>query len=181
MSDHPKVSALKEFVMRYYPAAIALSLVVAVSASVGQAGEYNADPRAAALVSEGQAMLEAGEVQGAIDAFEAALAVDPGYYTVYLDLAEASRQVGLQGKAIHYYREALEREPDNLAALTGEGEALVERGALEKAKANLAKLETVCGEGCVETQTLAAAIQAGPSQQILTAEAITPEPTVTQN
>ncbi|HSG34072.1 MAG TPA: tetratricopeptide repeat protein [Sphingomonadaceae bacterium] len=167
--------------MRYYPAALALSLAVAVSASMGQAGDYQADPRAAALVTEGRALLEAGETQGAIDAFEAALAIDPGYSEVYLDLADASRAVGLQGKAIHYYREALEREPGNLAALTGEGEALVERGALEKARQNLAKLETMCGEGCVETRELAAAIEAGPSPQVLTAEAVTPDPMVTQN
>jgi len=167
--------------MRYYPAALALSLLVAVSASVGQAGEYSADPRAEALVAEGRALLEAGETQGAVDAFEAALVVDPGYYDVYLELAEASRREGLQGKAIHYYREALEREPGNLAALTGEGEALVERGALEKARQNLAKLESMCGEGCVETQTLAAAIAAGPRQQMLTAEAVAPDAVVTQN
>lgn len=167
--------------MRYYPAALALSLMVAVSASMGQAGDYRADPRAQALVAEGRALLEADEVQGAIDAFEAALAIDPGYSDVYLDLAEAARKEGLQGKAIHYYREALEREPGNLAALSGEGEALVERGAVEKAKQNLAKLESICGEGCVETQELAAAIAAGPKEQVLTAEAVTPEPVVTQN
>ena len=167
--------------MRYYPAGLALSLLVAVSASVGQAGEYDADPRADVLVSEGRTALETGDAQGAIDAFEAALAIDPGYYDVYLDLAEASRVEGLQGKAIHYYREALEREPGNLAALSGEGEALVERGALEKARQNLAQLETICGEGCAETQSLAAAIAAGPAPQMVTAEALTPEATVTQN
>jgi Tfp pilus assembly protein PilF len=167
--------------MRYYPAALALSLLAAVTASVGQAGEYKADPRAAALVMEGRAQLAGGDTQSAIGAFEAALAIDPGYYDVYLELAEAARRDGLQGKAIHYYREALEREPGNLAAITGEGEALVERGAVEKAKANLAKLESLCGEGCVETQELAAAIEAGPTPQILTAEALAPDAVVTQN
>lgn len=179
--DHENWIVLREFVMRYYPAALALSLLAAVSASVGQAGEYNPDPRAEALVMEGRAMLAGGETQAAIGAFEAALAIDPGYYDVYLDLADAARADGLQGKAIHFYREALEREPSNLAAITGEGEALVERGAVEKAKQNLAKLESLCGEGCVETQTLAAAIAAGPQQQILTAEAVTPDAVVTQN
>lgn len=175
------MSALREFAMRYYPAAIALSLLVAVSASMGQASKYKPDQRAVALVTEGRALLEAGEVQEAIGAFEAALAVDPGYSAIYLDLAEAARADGLQGKAIHYYRTALEREPANLAALTGEGEALVERGAMEKAKANLAKLESLCGKTCAEAQTLASAIAAGPKPQVLTAEAVTPEPAVTQN
>ncbi len=107
--------------MRYYPAAIALSLLVAVTASVGQAGDYAADPRAASLVSQGRSLKHAGKTAEAIDAFEAALAVDPGYSAIYLDLAEAARLEGLQGKAIHYYRAALEREPDNLRRDLGRG------------------------------------------------------------
>ena len=179
--DHSKTTALKEFVMRHYTAAIALSLLVAVTASVGQAGDYQADPRAAALVSEGRAALEAGKVEDAIDAFEAALAVDPGHSEVYLDLAESARREGMQGKAIHYYRAAQEREPGNLAAISGEGEALVEKGAVEKAKRNLAKLETMCGDSCAETQKLAEALQNVPPPKILTAEAVQPDPVVTQN
>ena len=49
-------------------------------------------------------------------------------------VAEAARADSLQGKAIRYYREALTREPRNLAAIAGEGEALVEKGAIEKEK-----------------------------------------------
>jgi Tfp pilus assembly protein PilF len=172
---------LKEFVMRYTPAAIALSLLVAVSASVGVAAPRAANPRAVELVAQGKAQMESGDTQGAVDSFEAALAVDPAYSAVYLELAEAARREGLQGKAIHYYREALQHEPNNLAAITGEGEAMVEKGAVEKAKQNLAKLESICGEGCVETQELASAIAAGPKQKVLTAEAVAPAPTVTQN
>lgn len=167
--------------MRHYPAAIALSLLVAVTASVGEAGEYAPDPRAAALVSQGRSQMEAGKTAEAIDSFEAALAVDPGYSAVYLDLGEASRAEGMQGKAIHYYRAAQVREPDNLAAIKGEGEALVEKGAVEKAKRTLAKLETMCGDRCAEVQELASAIQNVPPPKILTAEAVTPDPVVTQN
>lgn len=167
--------------MRYYPAALALSLAVAVTASMGQGAEREADPRAVMLEKQGEAKLAAGDSQGAIDLFEAALAVDPGHTALFLDLAEASRRVGLQGKAIHYYREALERDPENLAAISGEGAALVEKGAVEKARRNLAKLETMCGGNCRETKALAAAIAEGPQQAVLTAEAVTPDAVVTQN
>ncbi len=167
--------------MRYFPAALALSLMVAVTASVGDAETAKLNPRAAALVAEGRADMAAGRVQEAIGAFEAALAVAPGHTDIYLELAEAARREGLQGKAIHFYREALEREPDNFSAISGEGEALVEKGAVEKAKRNLAKLQSMCGEGCSQTRDLAAAIAAGPKPKVLTAEALTPEPTVTQN
>ena len=165
--------------MRFAPVAAALSLVLALQASIGQAGDYQADPRAQALVAQGQAALELGETQTAIDAFEAALAVDPGYTDVYLALANAARVEGLQGKAIHFYREAQERDPENLAAITGEGEALVEKGALSAARENLSRLETLCGETCVETVQLAAAIDRGPP--VMTAEAISVEDDVAQN
>ncbi len=166
--------------MRYTPAALALSLLAAVVSSVGHGAEQGPDPRAAALAAQGQGALASGDIQAAIDQFEAALAVDPAYTAVYLDLAEAARLQGLQGKAIHYYRSALEREPGNLAAISGEGAALVEKGALEKARRNLSQLESLCGDGCTETQQLAAAIQQGPPI-ILRAEAIAPDPLVTQN
>ena len=117
----PPRPALKEFVMRYTPAALALALAVAVTSSVGYGADRQADPRAAALISEGRSELASGQVQAAIDSFEAALAVDPAHTPIYLDLAEAARQSGLQGKAIRYYREALERDPNNLAAISGEG------------------------------------------------------------
>lgn len=166
--------------MRFAPAAAALSLALAITASVGTAGEREASPRAAVLISEGRAALTAGQPQRAIDAFEAALAVDPAHTPIFLELAEAARREGLQGKAIRYYREALVRDPGNLAAISGEGAALVEKGAVEKARRNLSRLQTLCGSDCPETQTLATAIARGPQPQILRAEAIMPDAQVTQ-
>ena len=167
--------------MRYAPAALALSLVVAVTASAGMGTEAQPDPRAAALVAAGRSQLTAGQPAAAVDSFEAALAIDPGYTAVYLELGEAARAQGLQGKAIRYYREALERDSKNLAALSGEGEAMLEKGAVEKAKRNLAELQSLCGASCSEAQQLAAAIQNHPRQPVLTAEAVAPDPIVTQN
>jgi Tfp pilus assembly protein PilF len=167
--------------MRYTPAALAISLLLAVTASVGQGADREGDARALRLVAEGRSELAAGQVQAAIDSFEAALAIDPGFTPIYLELAEAARRQGLQGKAIHFYREALERDPGNLAAISGEGEAMLEKGAVEKARRNLARLESMCGGDCEETRQLAAALARGPQAGVLTAEAITPSPVVTQN
>ncbi|WP_240505849.1 tetratricopeptide repeat protein [Erythrobacter colymbi] len=148
--------------MRFAPAAAALSLCLAMTASITIAGDVQTpDPRAAALIAQGQALLAAGEPEQATDAFEAALAVDPAYTPIFIDLAEAARQQGLQGKAIKYYREALERDPGNFAAISGEGAALVEKGALEKAKKNLAKLQSLCGDDCPETVALQSTIARG--------------------
>jgi tetratricopeptide (TPR) repeat protein len=178
---HPPHSALKEIVMRYTPAAIALSLLAAVTSSVGYGAERVPDPRAVALVMEGRQALAAGDAQAAIDSFEAALTIDPAHTPIYLDLADAARQQGLQGKAIHYYREALEHEPGNLAAISGEGEALVEKGAVEKARRNLSRLESLCGSGCDEARQLAAAIEQMPQPVVMAAEAVTVDPIVTKN
>ena len=163
--------------MRFAPAAAALSLAFAVTASVsvGQSPEPN--PRAAVLIAQGKASLDLGDIQGAIDSYEAALTIDPGYTPIFLHLAEAARANNLQGKAIRYYREALARDPDNLAAIAGEGAAMAEKGALEKARLNLAKVQSLCGETCPETRELASAIAAGPRTPVMTAEAnLSPQP-----
>lgn len=153
--------------MRFAPAAAALSLCLVMTASYSSAGDVAAaNPQAAALIAQGEAALAAGETQAAIDAFEAALAVDPAHTPIFIDLAEAARQSGLQGKAIRYYREALERDPSNFAAIAGEGAALVEKGALEKAKRNLAKLQSLCGDECPETVALQSSIARGPSPRL---------------
>ncbi len=167
--------------MRFAPAAAALSLALAITASVGQAAPLTPDPRAAALIADGDAALTADEPQNAIDAFEAALAVDPAYTPILLRLAEAARREGLQGKAIRYYRETLERDPKNYAALSGEGAALLEKGAVERARLSLDKLQSLCGTTCPETQSLAAALAAGPQPRVLTAEAVMPDASVSQN
>jgi tetratricopeptide (TPR) repeat protein len=175
MAAPPATSPYLETLMRFAPAAAALSLALVLTASGGFAAPRAPDARAAALIAQGDAALQAGDAQGAIDAFESALAVEPGHTPILLRLAEAARASDLQGKAIRYYREALEREPKNLAALAGEGAALAEKGALAKAKERLAQLEKACGkQACAPAQTLAAAIARGPVARVQTAEAVLP-------
>jgi tetratricopeptide (TPR) repeat protein len=176
-----KLSA-KELLMRYTPVALALSLLAGVTASVGySAPSDQLSPRAAALLSQGRADLAAGRTDAAVDAFEAALVVQPGSVSVLVNLAEATRRQGMQGKAIHYYREALETDPQSLPAISGEGAALAEKGAVEKARRNLARLKGLCGDSCDATRELAAAIAKGPAPRVVTAEAVKPAPVVSEN
>ncbi|WP_067733375.1 tetratricopeptide repeat protein [Novosphingobium naphthalenivorans] len=172
----------KDLLMRYTPVAVALSLLAAVSSSVSYSQAPEAlDPRAVTLLSEGRAALASGNYNAAVDAYESALTVSPGSVSVLLALADATRKEGLQGKALHYYRVALTADPRNVEALAGEGVALAEKGATEKANRNLARLQTLCGKDCSEARTLAAAIAKGPSQRVVTAEAVTPKPVVSEN
>lgn len=161
--------------MRLAPAAAALSLVLALVASAGTAAPRVPDPRAATLLAQGQSALQAGDAQAAVDSFEAALAVDPGYTPTLLRLAEAARASDLPGKAIGYYREALVREPKNIDALSGEGAALAEKGALAKASDRLALVEKACGTNtCEPARALSAAIARGPAARVQTAEVVLP-------
>ena len=169
--------------MRFTPASIALAIVLTTVSSVGlsQRPDAQIEPRSIEWQKAGAAAFAAGNLSGATDALESALAVDPRNRAAYIDLAQVARAQGLQGKAIRYYREALTREPRNLAAIAGEGEALVEKGAVEMAKGSLAKLESLCGESCPETQTLSATIAAGPPARVQTAEALLPDAAVPQS
>lgn len=145
--------------MRFAPAAAALSLALTITGSVAYGEDQVANPRAIALIAEGDAVLMSGDPQTAIDAYEAALTIDPAYSPIYLRLAQAARAEGLQGKAIGYYREVLERDPANFAAIGGEGAALAEKGAIEKARQKLTRLQSLCGENCPEAGTLSLAIE----------------------
>ncbi len=168
--------------MRYFPAALALSLALAVTGSMGHARVLDpVDPRADELLTSGRAALAHGDVDAATDAFESALAVDPGYAGTLVALGDAARKQGLQGKAIHYYRVALQRDPNDLSAIAGEGSAMAEKGALDKAHANLVRLEGLCGKGCSETRVLADAIAKGPNPKVVSAEAVKPQPVAQAN
>jgi Tfp pilus assembly protein PilF len=168
--------------MRYSPVALALSLVLAVSSSVGQAqGLAPTDPRARALIANGRAALMQGDVDGATDAFEAALVIEPGQPDTLVALGDAARKAGMPGKAIHYYRVALDRNAADLAALGGEGAALADKGALARAREDLARLEGLCGKACPESRALAEAIDRGPAPKVVSADAVKPQPTVQAN
>ena len=168
--------------MRFSPPVIALSLTLLTVASAGysQRPDAQLDPRSVALVTEGKALLAAQKFNDAENAFESALAVDPRNRPAFISLAQTSQRKGLPGKAIRFYREALLIEPNDIAALGGQGEALVQKGALVKARENLARLKQLCVVACGEQDRLAAAIAKGPAVPVLSAQAVQPKPVATE-
>ena len=154
-------------------AAAALLVLTVSTGLMAQRPDDQIDPRSLALLQEGRAAQAAGNVEGANDLLESALAVDPRNREAFVLLAEIARSRGLPGKAIRFYREALTLEPNDLAALRGQGEAMVAKGAIEKAKANLAKIKTICAAGCNDANVLAAAIAKDPPATV-TAQATPP-------
>ena len=151
--------------MRFSPrvmiAGVAASLLAAPV--VGQKPDSQIDPRSVELLDRGQAHLEAGRFIEADDALEAALVVDPRNRDAFIALAKVAQKQKLYGQAIRFTRKALALEPNDRDALAVQGEAMVELGAVAKARENLTKLQKLCPGGCPEVAQLSAAITRGPT------------------
>jgi len=148
------------------------------TASDAQRADNDIFPRSIALQHEGQKAQEAGNLSAAIDYYESALAADPRNRSAIIALAQVARAQGLPGKAIGLYREALVLEPNDVVALTGQGEALADKGALELAREKLAEAQRVCSSKCPQVATLEKTIQVSDAKRVVAAEAIAPKPVV---
>ncbi len=160
---------------------VAFALATMASAGHGQRPDDQLDARSVALQQQGQALASAGKFNEATDTLETALAVDPRNRAAYIALARVAQGQKLPGKAIRLYAEALKLEPNDVNALAGQGEALVQRGAVERAKRNLEKLKTACSGTCPQVTTLAAVIAKGPPPEVRTAQAPTTAPAAEKN
>jgi tetratricopeptide (TPR) repeat protein len=119
-------------------------------------------PLSLQMLKAGDAQLAAGNANAATDSFEAALAADPRNRRAYIGMARAAEAQGLPGKAVRFYREALEIDPNDLSALELQGIAFVERGAKARAEDNLVRVRKLCEADCPQADRLAAAIARGP-------------------
>lgn len=159
---------LLEMIMRHATLAIAAALaLVSVSTALhGQRPDDQIAPRSLELLAQAKSARAAGDLVRANEVLETALAVDPRNRGALIELAEIAQAQALPGKAVRFYREALTLDPNDLAALQGQGEALVARGALDRARDNLAKIRKRCANTCPPALALTAAIaraQAGPA------------------
>ncbi|HEU0066018.1 MAG TPA: tetratricopeptide repeat protein [Sphingomonas sp.] len=150
--------------MRISSVTLAAALaVVSISTSLsGQQPDEQVDARSLKLLAQGRAQQAAGQLDAAEDTLETAVAVDPHNRAAFIVLAQVAEARELPGKAIRLYREALAMEPNDVAALRGQGEALVAKGAVLRARDNLAKIKTLCKGPCADANVLAAVIAKGP-------------------
>ena len=164
--------------MRFSPTAalIALTLATVSSSSLSQRPDDQPDPRGVALLGQAETLRKAGNLAGAEDLIETALAIDPRSRAAYVAAGRIAAAQGLPGKAIRLYRDALALDPNDTAALAGQGEAMVQKGAVERAKLNLARIGQLCKAGCPAATQLAAAIAKGPPPAVMTAQANTKVP-----
>ncbi|WP_033073622.1 tetratricopeptide repeat protein [Sphingopyxis sp. MWB1] len=145
------------------------------TSSEAQRADNDILPRSVALQNAGEAVQQAGELNSAIDYYESALVADPRNRSAIIALAQVARAQGLPGKAISLYREALALDPNDLVALTGQGEALAEKGALELAREKLAEAERVCSGQCPQVAALEKAIATNSEKRVVAAEAVPPK------
>lgn len=169
--------------MRLTPIALSASIILATMASAGngQRPDDQIDSRSIALTQQAQELTASGRYAEAIDALESALAIDPKNRGSYIGLARVAQAQTLPGKAIKFYFEALKLEPNDVNALAGQGEAMVQRGAVERAKLNLDKIKTLCSNPCPQATRLAAVIAKGPPVEVITARAPVPARPGTNN
>lgn len=151
--------------MRLLPNVLIAGVAVALAASsaIGQRPDDQLSPRSVQLFQQGQAHLAAGRFVEADEAFETSLAVDPRNRAAYNALARVAQRQKLFGQSIRYTKKALLLEPNDRDAIAIQGEAMVELGALARAKENLAKLQKLCPSGCTQLAELSATITRGPT------------------
>jgi tetratricopeptide (TPR) repeat protein len=167
-------------IMRFSPAAIALSISFALisSAGIGKKPDHQIDPLSLAMLADGDAAAKAGKAEDAIGWYETALAVDPRNRIAYIAMARAVRSQGLNGKAIRFYKEALELDPNDLIAIAEQGEVMVAKGAIDQAKKNLARLKLLCRSDCSKVDALALNISKAGEKPVLQASAVEIKPVV---
>lgn len=151
--------------MRLMPRVMVAAIAAGLLASPvgGQRPDNHIQPQSLELLGEGQEHLAAGRFIEADDALEAALVVDPRNRAAFVALARVAQKQKLFGQTIRFSRKALALEPNDLDAIAVQGEAMVELGALSRARENLAKLQKLCPSGCSQTAALSAAINRGPT------------------
>lgn len=109
-----------------------------------------------------RAKIKAMDFKGAIADLTPLLATHQ-HADIYNLMGFSLRKSGDVKQAATFYAKALDYDANHKGALEYQGEMFVELGQIDKAKANLAKLVTLCPSGCEEREDLEKAI-AGAGQ-----------------
>ena len=152
--------------MRLTPLVLCLGLAASAVpvAVIGQRPDDQIAPQSVALMKQGETLLAQGKLIEADDALETSLAVDPKNRAAFNVMARVAIKQQLYGQAIRLTNRALALEPTDRDALAVQGEAMVELGALPRARENLVKLQKLCGTtGCPQVAVLSSAIARGPA------------------
>ena len=119
----------------------------------------SSDTASAATYEQAKALVVAQKFSEARDMLKEITAAEPKNADAWNMLGFSSRKTGDLKAASKAYAKALKLNPAHLGALEYQGEMYIQMGDGEKAKANLVKLQDLCGN-CEEMQDLKGALAA---------------------
>jgi tetratricopeptide (TPR) repeat protein len=175
-----EAKSIWNLIMRFSPAAIALSLTLAMisSASISKKPDHIIEPQSLALMQSGDDAAKSGDFVNAISWYETALAVDPRNRGAYVQMARAVNAQGLAGKAIRFYNEALELDPNDQVALIEQADSMIGKGAVDQAKKNIARLKMLCRTECAAVDRLSLVVTKAGQKPQMQASAVEIKPVV---
>jgi tetratricopeptide (TPR) repeat protein len=144
---------------------VALSLLAIAAAFVMSSAAFAVDTvisKTAPDLTSPRAKIKAKDYAGAIADLTPILATHQ-HADVYNLMGFILRKSGDLKQAATFYAKALDFDPDHKGALEYQAEMFVELGQIDKAKANLSKLVTLCPMGCEEREDLEKAISKAAS------------------
>ncbi len=118
------------------------------------------------MYEDGKAAISRKDWKAAITALSGAAKLESGNADIHNLLGYSYRKTSDYKNAFANYALALKFNPKHKGALEYQGEAYAETGDLVKAKANLAKLKTICGNTtCEEYVDLAGFIKTAEAKK----------------
>jgi tetratricopeptide (TPR) repeat protein len=100
------------------------------------------------LVVRAQNAAAQNKTTEALDLYESAVAADPRNVAAYVGLGRSYEAIGMQGKALRYYRLALDINPNDLNALEAQTIGMIAKATPSKAQLSLDRLRKLCPKGC---------------------------------
>jgi tetratricopeptide (TPR) repeat protein len=113
---------------------------------------FAATPLSADLVTQGQIAFAANKPVEALDLFEAASLADPKNAAAFAGMARSYAAIGLQGKSLRYYREALELTPNDVTILEAQALGMIAKGNVSKAEAAFDRIKKICAKAICPAQ-----------------------------
>ena len=136
---------------------IALSSLVALPATA--AGTSDGSSAAAPSYAQAKALVDEGNFVAALPNLIALTKADAKNADAWNLLGFTYRKLGQLEDSDAAYLTVLSINPDHLGALEYQGELFITTGKLDQAKANLVKLQALCGT-CEQAEDLEAALKA---------------------
>ena len=142
----------------FLAALMALSTFLAVPALAAGSSD-GSSTLSSASYDEAKAMVDEGNFVAALPNLIALTKADAKNADAWNLLGFTYRKLGQLEDSDAAYLTVLSINPDHLGALEYQGELFITTGKLDEAKANLAKLQALCGT-CEQAQDLEAALKA---------------------